>query len=274
MSSTSGLPSIAILGYGKMGEALAKGIIKARISRRLLATDELPDRLDAVKKAGIEAFTSNSEAVKNADVVIIAVKPGQVGSLLREVSGEVGEHHVIISIAAGVTLKYLEGNLPSAKFIRAMPNITATVGEAITALASGRLASNKDLEQAKAIFNAVGRCVVLNEKLMDTVTGLSASGPAYLFLIIEALAEGGLRLGMPYELALQFAAQTTLGAARMVLETQKHPAELKEMVTTPGGTTIAGLYEMEKAGLRAVLMKAVEKASKRAKQISDELTKP
>ena len=263
-------PSIAILGYGKMGQALAQGVLRSKVTRRLMAYDVLPERIKAMKDDGVEPTRNNLEAVRSSDVVVIAVKPAQVASLLRELASDVKDQ-LLISIAAGVRLHHLESILPSARLIRAMPNIAAMVGEAITALAPGRLSTKKDVETAMLIFSSIGKCRIIDEDLMDIVTGLSASGLAYVFLVIEALADGALMMGMPHDIALEFSAQTVLGAARLVLAKGTHPAELKKLVATPAGTTIAGLYELERSKVRAALMKAVKMASKRARELAEGL---
>jgi pyrroline-5-carboxylate reductase len=260
---------LAILGGGTMGEALAKGF--STLSDVVVSVAEVnEERRRFLKKEGIETYANSREAAKGADVVIIAVKPKDVKPLLDDVKDLVKDK-LIISIAAGVKLSYLENEIPEARFIRAMPNISAMVKAAITTLTLGVKASEEDLRVAQKLFSSVGASLVVDEALVDAVTGLSGSGPAYIFLVIEALAEGGLKMGIPYDKALQLASWLVYGAARLVIETKQDPAELRKKVTTPAGTTIEGLLRLEEAGVRAAFIRAVEVASKRASEISKEI---
>ncbi|MBI2184328.1 MAG: pyrroline-5-carboxylate reductase [Thaumarchaeota archaeon] len=262
---------VAILGAGKMGEALARGVLRAGLASQVIATDVLESRLEAMKKIGVKTMKSNADAAKASDMVLLSVKPKDMAHVLDGISTAIGDKRLVISIAAGVPLSFIEQHLKKAKVVRAMPNIAATVQEAITALAPGTNASPEDLEAAKALFTSVGRCIVVDEKLMDAITALSGSGPGYIFAIIEGLTDGGVKTGLPYDIALQLAAQTVLGASKMVLEAGKHPAELRSMVATPAGTTIEGLAIIEESGLRGTLIRAVEAATRRGKEISQSL---
>src|SRR6202042_467396 len=223
----------------------------------------------SISSAQITLGTDNRAAAKNADVILICVKPLAVGAVLDEIRPELNEQKLVISIAAAVSTEYMEkrigGNVP---VLRAMPNTPSMVGEGITAICKGKHASAKHLELARKLFDAVGKTVVVDEKHMDAVTGLSGSGPAFLYIIIEALAEAGVNVGLPRDIATLLAAQTTLGSARMVLETGYHPALLKDEVTTPAGCTVDGILELEEGGLRVTLIKAVKRATIRAKELA------
>jgi pyrroline-5-carboxylate reductase len=262
---------IAFLGGGNMAEALIKGILAAGTVRagQLSATDISGDRLEYLKKTyGIIVQKSNKDAVSGADVVLLCVKPQVMDKLLEEIAPATGSGKLVISIAAGITLARIEKALTAGpRVVRVMPNTPALVLAGAAALAGGKNATSDDLAVAQSIFNSVGRAVVVEEKLMDAVTGLSGSGPAYVFMIIDALSDAGVKAGLPRQLALELAAQTVYGSAKMVIETGEHPGKLRDMVTSPGGTTIEGLHALEKGKLRATLMNAVEAATARSKEL-------
>ncbi len=262
---------IAFLGGGNMAEALIKGLIVAGTVKadQIMATDISADRLAHLKKAyGISAAKSNAGASREAGVIILCVKPQVIDRILTEISPAVDDKKLVISIAAGIAISKIEKSLrETARVVRVMPNTPALVLAGVAALSAGKNATNDDLALAQSIFNSVGRAVVVDEKLMDAVTGLSGSGPAYVFMIIDALSDAGVKAGLPRPLALELAAQTLYGSAKMVLETKEHPGKLRDMVTSPGGTTIEGLHELEKGNLRATLMNAVEAATARSKEL-------
>jgi len=262
---------IALLGGGAMAEALIRGILRAGLasSSSVGVSDILPARREHLAQTlGIPVFASNREAVSFGEILVLAVKPGVIPAVLEEIGELITSEKLIISIAAGVPTRKIESSLAGpAPVIRVMPNTPALVGQGAAALCRGTHATAEHLAAAKRIFDAVGLAVEVPEPLMDAVTGLSGSGPAYVFVMIEALADGGVRAGLPRGTALQLAAQTVLGSARMVLETGKHPGELKDMVTSPGGTTIAGLSVLESAGLRGTLIEAVSAAAERSKEL-------
>jgi len=262
---------IGFLGAGKMASALAKGFVSAKIvsPRQIIASDVVePARAAFAREVGGRATDSNAEVLRFANVLILAVKPDQVVGLLGEIKPLFTAEHLLISIAAGVTLAKLEAELPAkARVIRVMPNTPALVGAGASAYALGAAASGEDGALAQMLLGAVGVAVGVKESLLDAVTGLSGSGPAYAFLIIEALSDGGVAAGLPRPIATQLAAQTLLGAAKMVLETGKHPGELKDMVTSPGGTTIEGLHRLERGRIRAALISAVRAAAAKAQQL-------
>lgn len=263
---------VAVIGGGKMGGILAQGMIDRKIlpSEDIMVTDIDAARLDYLRSTlKLNVSTDNKLAVKNTDIIILAVKPQNFAETLKEIRPAATPSKIFISIAAGVTTDYIEKALAKQpRVLRVMPNVNAAAGEGAAAVAKGRFAQKDDIRYALTILNAVGLAVEVDEKLMDAVTGLSGSGPAYCFLMIEALADAGVQLGIPRNLAEKLAAQTMLGSARLCLTDPQHPAQLKNMVTSPGGTTAAGLKALEDGKLRAVLINAVEAAAKRAKELA------
>jgi pyrroline-5-carboxylate reductase len=263
--------SIGFLGAGKMATALAKGFIRAGLvtSKEVMASDVSEAACAAfAKETGAKTTAFNPDVAKFATVLILAVKPDQVAGALAEIREVITEKHLLISIAAGVTLAKLEAGLgDDARAIRVMPNTPALVGSSATGFALGKSAASADAEIATKLFSAVGVAFQVKESLLDAVTGLSGSGPAYVYLFIEALSDGGVAAGLPRDIATKLAAQTVLGAARMVLETGQHPGALKDMVTSPGGTTIEGIHELEKGKLRGTVMSAVRAASEKSKKL-------
>jgi pyrroline-5-carboxylate reductase len=263
--------TIGFLGAGKMATALARGFIRAKIvfPKEIIASDlSEAARAAFTKETGAKTTASNSDVLKFANVLVLAVKPGQVAGVLAEQRGNFTDEHLLISIAAGVTLAKMEAALPAgARVIRVMPNTPALVGEAAAAFALGKSAADVDGELAKKLLSAVGIAFQVKEPLLDAVTGLSGSGPAYVYQFIEALSDGGVAAGLPRDIATKLAAQTVLGAAKMVLETGQHPGALKDQVTSPGGTTIEGLHELEKGKLRGVVMSAVRAATEKSKKL-------
>jgi len=262
---------IGFIGGGKMGSVLINGILSHNLmpAENLSLSDVAKDRLEDIKKTyGVNGTADNKKVVRDADIVILAVKPQIIAEVLKEIAGVIDKRKLIISIAAGISTQYIEGLLKKeARVIRVMPNTPALIGEGAAAITRGSYATDEDFACARYIFDAVGITVSVKEELMDAVTGLSGSGPAYGFVIIDALADGGVNMGLSRDIALKLAAQTLLGAAKLCLKGDKHPAELRDMVTSPGGTTIAGLKALEDGKLRATLMTAVEAATLRAKEL-------
>ena len=262
---------ISVIGAGNMAEALVKGLVgsgKVR-SDDLCLSARRPERAaQLAQRYGTRSASDNASCVAGAEIVIVAVKPQVLGSVLAQDASRIPAAALIVSVAAGVTTAAIESYLgrPS-RIIRAMPNTAAMVGCSATAISKGEHATDVDLASARAIFEAVGKVVVVDEVHLDAVTGLSGSGPAYIFLIIEALADAGVKVGLSREVALTLAAQTLLGSAHMLLETGIHPGQLKDQVTSPGGTAIAGLHTLEAGGLRTTLIDAVENATRRAKEL-------
>jgi pyrroline-5-carboxylate reductase len=263
--------NIGFIGAGKMGSALIEGIIKAGVVKpeNISVSDVYEPFLDELKtKFGIRVSTDNSVIARKSDILILAVKPQTLGSVLANLRDYVTSDKLVISIAAGVPLSTYEDALPEGtRVVRVMPNIAATVSEAASGISPGKSATSEDLKTALEIFSAVGTAVQVPESLMDAVTGLSGSGPAFIFPVIEAMADGAVLEGMDRKSALTLAAQTVLGAAKMMLETGMHPGELKDMVTSPAGTTIHGIHALEEAGVRAAFMNAVIRASERSKEL-------
>ncbi len=263
--------NIGFLGAGKMAAALAKGFVNAEIvfPREIIAGDpHEAARKTFAAEIGAKVVSTNAEIAKFANVLVLATKPDQVAAALADISGAFTKNHLLISIAAGVTLAKLEAALPAgARVIRVMPNTPALVGAGASAFALGKTATPADGELAKKLLSAVGVAFQVKEGLLDAVTGLSGSGPAYVYQFIEALSDGGVASGLPRDIATRLAAQTVLGAAKMVLETGQHPGALKDQVTSPGGTTIEGLHELEKGRMRAIVMSAVRAATEKSKKL-------
>jgi pyrroline-5-carboxylate reductase len=262
--------SIGFLGAGKMATALAKGFIRAGLvtPKDVIASDLSEAACEAfAKETGAKTTAFNPDVAKFASVLILAVKPHQIGEALTDIRDALTDQHLIISIAAGVTISKLEASLDEARVIRVMPNTPALVNSSATAFALGKSAGPADAELATKLFSSVGVAFQVKEALLDAVTGLSGSGPAYVYLFIEALSDGGVAAGLPRDIATKLAAQTVLGAAQMVLETGQHPGALKDMVTSPGGTTIEGIHELEKGKLRGTVMSAVRAAADKSKKL-------
>ncbi|MFN4260271.1 MAG: pyrroline-5-carboxylate reductase [Gemmataceae bacterium] len=262
---------IGFLGAGKMATALAKGWIAAGLATpaSIKASDPLPQARQAfTADTGAAAVADNREVVAASEVLILAVKPQSMYDLLTDIRPALTPHHLVVSIAAGITLRFLSAELgPHCRLIRVMPNTPCLVGACAAGYAVGEAATAEDAALVGRLLNAVGRAFPVSEHLLDAVTGLSGSGPAFVYLIIEALSDGGVRAGLPRDVATALAAQTVFGAAKMVLETGQHPGPLKDAVTSPGGTTIAGLHELERGALRATLMNAVVAATQRAEEL-------
>jgi pyrroline-5-carboxylate reductase len=262
---------IGVVGAGKIGSAIARGVIRAGLAtkEKVIASD-VSDALrqSITQELGIKATADNSELCDFADIVILAVKPQVVDPVAKEIAKKVGKSKLVVSVAAGVPLARIEANLlPGARVVRVMPNIPCVVGAGAAGFAGGAHATAADLEKVGAILNSFGVGLPVEEKYLDAVTGLSGSGPAYVFLFMEALADGGVQVGLARDVALRLAMQTVYGAAKMALESNKHLGELKDEVTSPGGTTIAGLYAMEQKGFRGTVIDAVVNATRRSQEL-------
>jgi pyrroline-5-carboxylate reductase len=269
---------LAVLGAGKLGGILLRAFLKQRlfVPNRVTATVKHAEKAAALaKELGIAVTTDNREAVKGADIILLTVKPQAVAEVLQEIAPEIAADALVISVAASVPAGFVEQQLAAATsgkrddvpVVRAMPNTPAAVHCGMTAICGGTHASSRYLDIARTMFDAVGRTIVLDEKHMDAVTGLSASGPAFAYIILESLAEAGVKVGLPRDVATLLATQTMKGAASVVLETGDHPALLKDAVTTPAGCTIDGILELEEGKLRVTLIKAVVKATSRAGEL-------
>jgi pyrroline-5-carboxylate reductase len=263
--------TLGFIGAGKMATALAAGFVRGGIlpEQQMLASDAIETaRTEFARQTRIRTTASNSEVIKFARVVLLAVKPGQVREVLAECKKDFTADHLLISIAAGVSLASLEQALPAGvRVIRVMPNTPALVGASASAFALGQSARREDGELVQKLLGTVGLALELKETMLDAVTGLSGSGPAYAYLMIEALSDGGVAAGLPRDVATKLAAQTVFGAGKMVLETGQHPGVLKDMVASPGGTTIEGLCELEKGGLRGTVMSAVRAAAEKSRKL-------
>jgi pyrroline-5-carboxylate reductase len=262
---------VGFIGAGNMGEALIKGLVAANLVRpeAIYASDVRLERLKALdQQYGIQLLADNAELVRQVDIVILAVKPQIMAPALRQIASAVTKKKLLISIAAGVSTTTMRAALgKEARLIRVMPNTPALVLEGVTAVAKAEGLEPGDLDTAGEIFSAVGRVVVLDEELMDAVTGLSGSGPAYVAVVIESLADGGVKMGLDRITAMTLATQTVLGAARLMIETGMHPGALKDMVSSPGGTSIAGIAALEEGGIRTTFIKAVERATLRSREL-------
>ena len=269
---------ICIIGTGNMGEALISGLINSASSKpeNIICSDVREATLESIQKEyGVRTTSSNPEAVADSDIVIYAVKPQIMAAVLDETAEKLDMSKLIISIAAGVPMEAIESCLnKKLRLIRVMPNIAAAVKEAATAVAAGKHATKEDIKLAMTVFNSIGKTVFIPENyLMDAITGLSGSGPAYIFLIVEALVDAGVKVGLSRPEALLLSAQTVMGAAKMLIETQEHPGQLRDRVTSPGGTAIAGLATLEQGGLRTTLINAVEVATNRSKELGEMMIK-
>lgn len=268
---------IGFIGAGRMAEALVKGILNANLSSadKIIAGDVDEKRCQTLEnESKIKTTKENKKVVSESDIIILAVKPNIVGSILQELKDDITSKHLVVSIAAGIPLSFIESLLnEGCRIIRVMPNAPCLVGEAAAGYSLGKNATRDDAELVGTILNAVGKSYLLEEKLLDAVTGLSGSGPAFVYTIIEAFSDGGVKMGLPRDVSTKLAAQTVLGAAKMVLETGLHTGELKDFVTSPGGTTIEGIHALEKGGVRKALIDAVEVATKKSKKLGKAFSK-
>ena len=288
----SELRGLVFIGAGQMAEAIVRGVLDAGLVTpdRVTMTDVRPQRLEQLRTLGIRGEAANRDAILHGDVVILAVKPQDVTSVLADIGPHVGTNQLIVSIAAGVTIETLESGLrqaasigimqnldpyddddpdhpPAVPVVRVMPNTPCLVRAGMAAVARGTHASPEHEATVLRIFNATGKAIALPEKQLDAVTALSGSGPGFIAIVVEALIDGGVRAGLPRDVATTLAVQTTLGTAQLMSETGEHPARVKDMVTSPGGTTIAGIHAMERAGVRAAMIDAVVEAAERSRQL-------
>jgi pyrroline-5-carboxylate reductase len=264
---------IAFLGTGNMAEALVKGLLRAGTAdaSEIVCSEPRAERREEIaRRYGVKVVGENLAAAEEAQIIVLSVKPQTMEDLLDEIAPAIDHSKLVISIAAGIPIAAIARKLGAGvRIVRTMPNTPALVGAGATALARGAHATQADLEQARALFQAVGVAVLVEEHHLDAVTGLSGSGPAFLFLVIEALADGGVKVGLARPVAMALAAQTVLGSAKLVLETGEHPGRLKDQVTSPGGTAIAGIHALESGGLRSALIAAVEAATRRSHELGE-----
>jgi pyrroline-5-carboxylate reductase len=269
---------IAIIGSGNMGEALISGLVASGSSNaeHIICSDTRQEKLIKIKEEyGVNTTSDNLEAVKSSEIIIYCIKPQIIASVLRETAHLLDINKLIISVAAGVPLTAFEVCLKKdLRLIRAMPNIAAFVKQSATAIAAGKHATQEDIDMAMKIFGMVGECIFLTENdLMDAITGLSGSGPAYIFLVVDALADAGVKMGLSRQDSLFLSTQTILGSAQLLKESHDHPGQLKDMVTSPGGSAIAGLHTIESGGLRTTLINAVEAATNRSRELGEIMIK-
>lgn len=267
--------TIGFLGAGNMAEAMIRGLLRGTFTpEQISASGPRAERMGELREAyGINATTDN-RVPAGAQIVVLSVKPQILRRVLDEVAETISEDALVLSIAAGIPVSAIQARLPGGtRVVRAMPNTPALVDAAATAIAGGEHARESDLEDAKRIFDAIGLTVILEESQLDAVTGLSGSGPAYVFLILEALSDAGVKVGLSRRTAQLLAAQTVLGSAKLLLETNEHPGRLKDMVTSPGGTAITGLHTLEHGGVRTTLMNAVEAATRRSRELGEAMLK-
>ncbi|XP_071100981.1 pyrroline-5-carboxylate reductase 2-like isoform X1 [Haliotis cracherodii] len=261
---------VGFLGAGKMAQALASGFVKTGLVQagNITASRRHPEAPNILKDMGVMVTGDNKEVVRRSNLVFIAVKPNMVEAVLKDIAETVTVDNLIISIAAGITIATLQKELPpGTRLIRVVPNLPALVGQGAAVLSRGITAGEEDVSLVMTLVRSVGQCDEVPESLQDSATGVSGSGPAYAFAAIEALSDGGVKMGLPRDLAMKLAAQTMLGAAKMVLESGKHPGQLKDEVCSPGGTTIAAMHKLEKAGFRGALIDAVEASTLRAREL-------
>lgn len=258
---------VAVLGGGKIGEAVARGIAKSRAIDKVLVTKRNISTLKDLQSEKILVLQDNKKAAKDSDLIIVSVKAGDAKHVLADIS-EFTPGKIVISLMAAVSIKKIEASLPKAKIVRAMPNIAATIGEAITAYSLGQRLTEKDVDQVQLILGSFGDYIEVPENLMDAVTALSGSGPAYIAVLIEAMVSAGLKVGIPREIAFKLVTKTLTGTADLLDQKRMHPAELRDAVTTPAGTTIAGIYELEKGSLRTTIMNAVDAATAAAEKVA------
>ncbi len=264
---------IGFVGAGNMAEALMRGIISAGFAKKedIIASEIIPERRDFISRTiGVQTTEDNTKVVKSSKIIVLAVKPNIVAPVLEELKPYLSSENLIISIAAGIKIGYIESRLNhGVRVIRVMPNHACLVGASASGYAPGKYAKEEDKETVQRILESVGRAFCLDEKLLDAVTGLSGSGPAFVYVMIEALADGGVMAGLPRDVSTVLAAQTVLGSAKTVLDTKKHPGELKDQVASPAGTTIEGLKVIEEAGVRGALIKAVYAAAKKSQELGE-----
>lgn len=257
---------IAVIGAGVIGGAIVESLLKSSYNGNITATRREKEKLRRLEEFGVNITGNNEKAARESSIIFICVKPNDVAKVLKEIREEI-EGKLVVSTAATIPLKFYKSFAPKAKFIRTMPNVALLVQESFTAYCCDEDVTSKEKKKVKEILDVMGVCQEVEEKYMDAITGLSGSGPGYISIIIEALMYAGLKVGLPRDLSLYSSAQTVLGTGKLVLETREHAAKIKDMVTTPGGTTIEAIYELEGSQIRPALMRAVEEATKKCEKI-------
>jgi pyrroline-5-carboxylate reductase len=261
---------ITVIGAGMMGGAIIKSLLKGGYQGKITAVDIQLEKLKEFEALGVKTSSDNKQAANDADIIFIIVKPGDVEKVLKEISKEI-KGKLLVSVAATVQLNFLKKNAPDAKIMRIMPNLGALVQAAYTAYVCESNVTAEDKEKVKAILNMMGICEEMDEKYMDAITAVSGSGPGYMSIIIEALTYAGLKVGLPRNIALKCAAQTVMGAGKLVLDLPEDPAKIRDMTTTPGGTTIEAIYQIEKSQIRPAMIRAIEEATKKSQMIREKL---
>lgn len=261
---------IAVIGAGMMGSAIIKSLIKGEYTGKITAVDIQVEKLKEIEKLGVKISSDNRKAAADADIVFIIVKPGDVEKVLKEISKEIKDK-LVISVAATVPLKFLEKNAAEARIVRIMPNLGALVQASYTAYCCGENVTQQDKEKVKTLLNMMGIAEEIDEKYMDAITAVSGSGPGYLSIIIEALMYAGLKVGLPRNIALTAAAQTVLGTGKLIIDLHEEPSKIKDMTTTPGGTTIEAIYQIEQSQIRPAMIRAIEEATKKSQAIREKL---
>ena len=261
---------ITVIGAGMMGSAIIKSLVKGNYGGKITAVDIAPEKLKDLEKLGVKVSSDNRKAASDADIVFLIVKPGDVEKVLREISKEV-KGKLLISAAATVPLKFLRKNAAEARIVRIMPNLGALVQASYTAYCCEDNVTAEDKEKVKTLLNMMGICDEMDEKYMDAITAVSGSGPGYMSIIIEALTYAGLKVGLPRNIALAAAAQTVMGTGKLVIDLHEDPAKIKDMTTTPGGTTIEAIYQIEQSQIRPAMIRAIEEATKKSQAIREKL---
>ena len=261
---------ISIIGSGMMGGAVIKSLLKGGYEGKITAVDIALERLKEFENLGVKTSIDNKKAAGDADIVFIIVKPGDVEKVLKEISVEI-KNKLLISVAATVPLKFLKKNAPDARIVRIMPNLGALVQAAYTAYCCEANVTVQDKEKVKTLLDMMGICSEMDEKYLDAITAVSGSGPGYLSIIIEAMTYAGLKVGLPRDIALTCAAQTVVGAGKLVVDLHEDPSKIRDMTTTPGGTTIEAIYQIEKSQIRPAMMRAIEEATKKSQEIREKL---
>ena len=261
---------IAVIGAGMMGSAIIKSLVKGKYEGKITAVDIAAEKLEDLEKIGVKFSSDNRKSTADADIIFIIVKPGDVAKVLKEVSKEI-KGKLLISAAATVPLKFLVKNAPDAKVVRIMPNLGALVQASYTAFCCGENVTSKDKEKVRTLLNMMGICDEIDEKYMDAITAVSGSGPGYMSIIIEALTYAGLKVGLPRNIALKAAAQTVMATGKLIVELNEEPSKIKDMTTTPGGTTIEAIYQIEQSQIRPGMIRAIEEATKKSQAIREKL---
>jgi pyrroline-5-carboxylate reductase len=261
---------IAVIGAGMMGSAIIKSLLKGGYKGKIIAVDIVHEKLKELENLGVKTSTDNKKAAGDADIVFVIVKPGDVEKVLKEISKEI-KNKLLISVAATVPLKFLRKNAPDARIVRIMPNLGALVQASYTAYCCEENVTAEDKEKVKILLNMMGVCDEVDEKYMDAITAVSGSGPGYMAIIIEALTYAGLKVGLPRNIALASAAQTVMGTGKLVIDLKEDPAKIKDMTTTPGGTTIEAIYQIEQSQIRPAMIRAIEEATKKSQAIREKL---